>query len=98
MNRLCPGTRESCPPVQYGPPQLKDWAVALETAAASLVLRHIRADLHDSCLVRAEPCAEHGPDCAHVTYGMLRDHFAWAEVDPLALAERLVATMLPQEL
>jgi hypothetical protein len=76
-------------------PSLQDWQVALEATARALVEQRIRPGLRDSCLVCAEPCPQHGPGCAQVTYGMLRSHFGWTEEDPLRLAERLIATMLP---
>ena len=77
-------------------PGLKDWTVALEGAARALVEEHVREALRDSCHVYAEPCPEHGPRCACVTYGMLRSHFGWAGQDPSRLAEQLVGTMLPR--
>ena len=78
-------------------PSLKDWQVALEATARALVEQQFRPALRDSCLVSAEPCPQHGPACARVTYGMLRSHFSWAEENPLRLAERLIATMLPRD-
>jgi hypothetical protein len=45
--------------------------------------------------VSAAPCAEHGPGCARVVYGILAGHFPWRERDPERLARRLARTMLP---
>ena len=76
-------------------PTLKDWSVALETAAYGLLAGRIAEKLYPHCRVYVEPCPKHGPGCARVVYGMLLDHVCWAGEDPVRLAERLVATMLP---
>ncbi len=41
-----------------------------------------------------EKCPVHGPGCARVTYGMLRDHVQWALADAAALAPGMLRTML----
>jgi hypothetical protein len=74
---------------------LKDWSVAFENAAWSLLATYIAGEDGESYCVGAEPCPKHGPGCAQVVYGMLLDHVEWAGEDPSLLAERLVATMLP---
>ena len=42
-------------------------------------------------------CAEHGPGCARVVYGILVGHFPWQGQDPECLAEHLARTMLPAD-
>jgi hypothetical protein len=42
-----------------------------------------------------EPCPLHGPSCARVTYGMLREHFFWRSASVASLAASLLYTMLP---
>jgi hypothetical protein len=74
---------------------LKDWAVALETAARALLSERLPGAPDEACGVAVEPCPVHGPACARVVYGMLVDHFTWADESPDDLAERLVATMVP---
>jgi hypothetical protein len=77
---------------------LKDWSVAFENAAWSLLATYIAGGDGESYRVSAEPCPKHGPGCVQVIYGMLLDHVAWAGEDPCRLAQRLVATMLPRPL
>jgi hypothetical protein len=42
-----------------------------------------------------EACPVHGPLCARVTYGMLREHVAWGRADASEAAATLLGTMLP---
>ena len=42
-----------------------------------------------------EACPVHGPLCARVTYGMLREHVAWDRADATEAAATLLGTMLP---
>ena len=76
-------------------PTMKDWIVALENAAWSLLADWVIGQDEDSYRVYAEPCDKHGPRCARVVYGMLLDHVCWQEENPGELAGRLVATMVP---
>jgi hypothetical protein len=45
--------------------------------------------------LRVGACPGHGPGCALVTYGALREHVSWTRVDPAAAAAALLATLLP---
>jgi hypothetical protein len=76
-------------------PTIKDWIVALENAAWSLLADRVIGRDEDSYRVHGEPCEKHGPRCARVVYGILLDHVSWREEDPCELAGRLVGTMLP---
>jgi hypothetical protein len=67
---------------------VKEWGVALETAAWSLLAQQPEGD--PAAQVSVELCLKHGPHCACVTYGVLLDHFVWSEHDPEQLAVHLV--------
>lgn len=45
--------------------------------------------------LRVEECPVHGPSCARVTVGMLREHFNVLLAEPAAAAVLLLATVLP---
>jgi hypothetical protein len=78
-------------------PTLKDWIVALENAAWSLLGDWVIGKDEHSYRLYAEPCDKHGSCCARVVYGMLLDHVRWRDEDPAELAGRLVRTMIPPE-
>jgi hypothetical protein len=46
-------------------------------------------------LLRVEECPVHGPVCARVTYGELRDHVTWRWADPTTVASAMLTTMVP---
>lgn len=48
--------------------------------------------------LRVEECPVHGPLCARVTIGMLREHFDVFLTEPATAASLLLATVLPPPL
>jgi CheY-like chemotaxis protein len=75
---------------------LREWLDAFDRAAAGALARESPGELNpEDYRLRAETCPEHGASCARVTFGALRDHFAWKTTDPRALAHTLLQMMLP---
>jgi hypothetical protein len=74
---------------------LKTWSSTLEAEARTLLSGALPASAGKDCAIVVEACPEHGPSCARVVYGMLREHIDWTREEPVALAGRLVGTMLP---
>jgi hypothetical protein len=50
----------------------------------------------DDYRLRVEECPVHGPGCARVVYGALRDHVVWARANAAEVAAALLETMLPR--
>jgi hypothetical protein len=71
------------------------WVAALERAAQDLAGGRPDLAARGPFRLETEPCPQHGPDCARVTYGCLRDHIGWAKADPAEVAAALLQTMLP---
>jgi hypothetical protein len=77
-------------------PDLKHWVVAFDKAALEFLAQHPGVSDPARYTWHLTPCAKHGESCVAVVYGVALEHFRWADEDPAALAERLLATMLPK--
>jgi hypothetical protein len=74
---------------------LKVFADALDRAGWQYLER--RGVVANDCYrLLVEDCDVHGPGCARVTFGMLREHIEWVRAVPAELAAKLLATMLPR--
>jgi hypothetical protein len=73
---------------------IKSFATALDSAGWQFLAERGEI-LAEDFRLQVEECPIHGPGCARVTYGMLRDHVTWARADAMALAATLLQTMLP---
>ncbi len=74
--------------------RLEAFAATLERAGEEyLALRGV-ASL-EMYRLAVEACPLHGPGCARVTCGMLREHVGWERADPAHLAATLLRTILP---
>jgi hypothetical protein len=71
------------------------WAASFERAAREILGVRLAMGGGELYRVEARACAEHGPRCVCITYGMLREHLRWRTLGPRAVAERAVGTMLP---
>jgi hypothetical protein len=87
---------ENPPTLSVPSRRLKAFAAALDRAGRQfMLLRGLGAQEKYRLLV--EECPIHGPGCARVTYGVLRDHVRWSQADPAEVAAALIGTMLPPE-
>lgn len=73
---------------------LQSFAESLNGAAWEILARRGLSPAEEFRM-SVEECPVHGAGCARVTYGMLREHIAWARTDPAAAAATLLGTMLP---
>jgi hypothetical protein len=74
---------------------MQSWLTAFRGAVETILAGRTGLKNRKDYAVVAEPCSKHGGDCVWVLYGALVDHYPWPEHDPLQLAERVLATMLP---
>jgi hypothetical protein len=73
---------------------IKSFAAALDGAGWEYLARRGAAPA-ELFRLQVEECPVHGPGCARVTYGMLRDHVVWARADAAEAAAAMLRTMLP---
>ncbi len=73
---------------------LSAFAAALDRAARDFLVGRGVAPSDDYRL-HVEECPVHGPACARVTYGALRDHVSWPRADAAETAAGMLQTMLP---
>jgi hypothetical protein len=90
------GVRAVGPPAGLLSRRLGGFAAALEDAAREYLASRGVAPAEEYRLL-VEECPVHGPGCARVTYGMLRQHVVWARGDATELAAGMLGTMLPHE-
>jgi hypothetical protein len=74
--------------------RLKAFAAALDAAGWEYLARR-GVDPDEKYRLLIEECPVHGPGCARVTFGMLREHVEWTRADPAEAAAAMLGTMLP---
>jgi hypothetical protein len=71
----------------------QEFANRLHTAAREMLASEGLA-YSDEYRLQVEECPVHGPHCARVVYGMLRDHISWRWADPAKTAATMIRSMM----